>query len=755
MQVRLRDTAKLAKGLWAVVGLCLVLAVTGGQAVTQSAPAFGWLRGNLADDVPARSLPDLAGLQARPHLSFNGTPGLIDMPTAHAMPDGDIALTLSSFGASTRGTLAFQVMPSVTGVFRYARIDDFNLGDPNAASPDRYDRSFDVVFHLAKEGRYRPAIAVGLRDFGGTDLFASEYLVASKTLPGRVTVTAGLGWGRLATSGAFSNPLGVIWSGFETRPSRTGGLQNTGQFDIDRFFRGDAALFGGVHWQATRRLALMAEYSSDAYRQEENRGLIERKSSLNFGASYRASQSFDLGLYYLYGSEVGVRLSYILNPKVPAAGSGIESAPVPVAVRPARAAAPEAWTTNWTESPTVGSSLTTVAAGVLTPEGLVLESLDLRATEAHVTLRNTRFDMAAQAVGRAARALTLVLPASIETFHITLVQQGMPTTRVSLRRSDLEDLEFAPDNAWRIYGRAQIADAGDTPNARSSLGSPKLTYGVTTALTQSLFDPEAPFLFDVGLRAEARYEPRPGLIFAGRLRQPLYGNRDSTNRISNSVLPLVRSESDDYGRGTTPKLEELTATYLWRPGPNLYARATAGYLELAFVGVSGELLWKPPTSRLALGVELNAVHQREPGDVFALGTNQFDNDAITGHASAYYSFENGFYGQLDVGRYLAGDWGATFTLTRRFTNGWEVGAFFTLTDVSFEDFGEGAFDKGILLTIPTSWGSGQPSREARSTAVRPVLRDGGARVNVSNRLYDLVRTDGDPEMADGWGRFWR
>ena len=43
---------------------------------------------------------------------------------------------------------------------------------------------------------------------------------------------------------------------------------------------------------------------------------------------------------------------------------------------------------------------------------------------------------------------------------------------------------------------------------------------------------------------------------------------------------------------------------------------------------------------------------------------------------------------------------ATFSLSRTFNNGWEIGAYATLTDVKFSTFGEGSFDKGITLKAP-------------------------------------------------------
>jgi hypothetical protein len=198
-------------------------------------------------------------------------------------------------------------------------------------------------------------------------------------------------------------------------------------------------------------------------------------------------------------------------------------------------------------------------------------------------------------------------------------------------------------------------------------------------------------------------------------------------------------------------MPELTAAYYFRPGDDLFGRVTAGYLEKMFGGVSAELLWKRQNSRFALGAELNYVKQRDFDDVFGFRPYNI----LTGHVSAYYDIGGGYQGQLDVGRYLAGDVGATLSLGREFDNGWRVGAFATITDVSATDFGEGSFDKGIQLTIPLDWVTGRASKTKVNTVIRPVLRDGGARVNVSGRLYETVRGYQATELDATWGRFWR
>jgi hypothetical protein len=266
-----------------------------------------------------------------------------------------------------------------------------------------------------------------------------------------------------------------------------------------------------------------------------------------------------------------------------------------------------------------------------------------------------------------------------------------------------------------------------------------------------LFDPDNPVRADLGLQLAASFEPTRGLIVSGSMRQPVTGNLNTSTRPSNSILPHVRTSAAEYAKQSDLEIKYLTAEYFFRPGKNLYGRATAGYLETMYGGVSGEVLWKPVNGNLAVGAEINYAVQRDFDQLFGFQ----DYNIITGHASAYYDFGGGYLGQLDVGRYLAGDYGATVSLDREFDNGFRVGAFATLTDVPFGEFGEGSFDKGIRFSVPVDWLTGSATQGGYGTTIRPVLRDGGARLDVRNRLYGVVRDSHTSELEDRWGKFWR
>ncbi|WP_150296638.1 YjbH domain-containing protein [Salipiger aestuarii] len=676
----------------------------------------------------------------RPTLNFMGVPGIVDMPSAHPSRDADIDLSLSMLNGSRRLTGHFQITPRISGVFRYANLDSY------AGIDEYYDRSFDLRFLLAEEGPTAPAVTLGLQDFGGTGIYAGEYLVATKTI-GRLRATTGLGWGRFASLGGFANPLGVLGDRFETRPDGPGGVQGTGRLDAKQWFRGDAALFAGVQYAYSDRMVLSVEYSSDDYAAEEENTSFEHRSPFNFGLSWRVGDRMQLNGAWLYGSTIAAGLTYTFNPRTPNAyPGGFDRAPFPVTPRAPGAAND----LGWARQADAGAILQDNMQRFLEADDLVLEGFDVAPHTARIAFRMGRQSGPAQAVGRVARMMTNNLPPSIERYEITLVgHNGLPVSTVVINRSDLEELEHAPDGAWQSFARARIEDARDLPPAAVAR-FPQFDWRAGPYLEASYFDPDSPIRLSFGAELSARYEPRPGVVFQGALRQKLSGSAGALPD-SNSDLPHVRSDNARYADQDSVTLRDLTAAKYFRPGDDLFARVSAGWFEPMFGGVSGEMLWKPVDSRLGLGVEVNYARQRD----FAQDLGFQDYDILTGHASAYWEGDDGFLYQADAGRYLAGDWGATLGIDREFDNGIKIGAFATFTDVSFDEFGEGSFDKGIRFEIPLSALVGQRTDTTIARTIRPVQRDGGARLDVNGRLYTQVRNFQQPGLQSDWGRFWR
>lgn len=724
--------------------ICGIWILASGSAQAQSASASP-----AGTDVSLEQEPQLRRIES-PSLNFYGLPGLVDMPSANMLPEGQFITNIAYFGGQQRITLGFQPTEWMMATFRYNGIS----GLRNAET--LYDRSFDLRFRMFKERGYLPELSLGLQDIAGTGIYSGEYIVATKTfqtralgtsrLPGRLKLTAGLGWGRLGSHGSIGST--------GTRPIGGGGAQG-GQFSVDSWFRGPFAPFGGIEWQANDKLGFKVEYSSDSYVQETQNPSItpvfERRSQFNFGAEYQWTPRTRLGAYYLYGSELGVSLQVQLSPYVPNVPMRLP-APYSVTPRPDRRVDPAAWTTEWAASSEVVTPyIRDNLAPLLEADGLLLEALEVSAETAELQFRNLRYGENAVAIGRAARAMTRVLPASVEILRLTLMSQGLPLSTVVIHRSDMEQLEFENFASDQMLVETRFTDARPLPETavQSADLYPSTSWSVAPYFTPGFFDPSEPFRIDVGVSLRGAYQPAPGWVIAGRINQRLFGNLEGSPVVG-SPLPQVRTDRALYAEyGTT--LNNLYAARYWKPSPELFARVTAGYFEYAYGGLSTELLWKPVNSRLALGVEANYVLKRDYNQLFGFQ----DYRTATGHASAYYEFDNGFLAQVDVGRYLAGDVGATFGVDRVFNNGWSVGAFFTKTNVSAADFGEGSFDKGIRFSIPVSWFLGSPSKRTVGTVLRPIQRDGGARVDVPGRLYDQVRGSHRNALSEEWPRFWQ
>jgi len=128
-------------------------------------------------------------------LNTYGNTGLIDMPSAHHMPDGEVAFTYGLVGNSSRATVSFQIAPRVEGSIRYSNIDGWSASDL-----DRNDRQFDFKINLLDETTAPFSLAIGARDFLGSAVYSSEYIVASKAVSDGLRFTGGIGWGRLGSS---------------------------------------------------------------------------------------------------------------------------------------------------------------------------------------------------------------------------------------------------------------------------------------------------------------------------------------------------------------------------------------------------------------------------------------------------------------------------------------------------------------------------------------------------------------------------
>lgn len=673
-----------------------------------------------------------APLQAQT-VNLQGGVGLIDMPSAEFLPDGRVTSFLSYHGTSTRGGIGFQVFPRVEAILRYS-----NISDRDVVGMSEQDQSFDLKFRLLDETEMLPSLAIGFRDFLGSGVQSSEYIVATKTFADNFKVTAGLGWGRLGSRASFGNAFGG------NRPAVPGATE---QFNYENFFRGDdIGVFGGVEWRTpVDGLTLKAEYSSDAYELEKATGQYKQSSPFNFGAEYAMASGLSVGAYYMHGRDVGLQFNYVLDPKTPRTKQDLGRGPSPVFTRPANA--PRG--TGWAANAEVRGKLMEGLSEALAQEGIKVYAARLRGDRAELEIVNTRISRVPKALGRTARILSAAMPPSVETFAISLVEAGVPVTTTTISRDALEAQVDLPDAAVAAWNSSSITNA--LPLSGEDVWRadifPKFEWSVTPAIPFDLFGDGASF--DLQVRGAATVHFAPGLSASSALEVSLIDGFEDVVSPAYGLDP-VRSDFALYQGGA--RLTRLTGDYLFKLSPEVYGRATVGYMERMFGGVGAEVLWNDTATPVAFGVDVNWVKQRDPDDTLGFR----DYEVVTGHGSIYWNTGwMGVQAQLDAGRYLAGDWGATVSLSRRFANGWELGAYVTRTNESPDGTPEGRFDKGFSLKIPLRWTMPYQTRTRIPVAFREYGRNDGARLDVGNRLYGLTQDVHKPQLRQHWSSFWQ
>ena len=105
----------------------------------------------------------------------------------------------------------------------------------------------------------------------------------------------------------------------------------------------------------------------------------------------------------------------------------------------------------------------------------------------------------------------------------------------------------------------------------------------------------------------------------------------------------------------------------------------------------------------------------------------------------YFHPNSGLNLDLSIGQYLAGDKGFTFDLSRRFKSGFKMGAYFTRTNISKVEYGEGSFDKGFYFEMPLNIFQSNSGKGFTNFTIQPLTRDGGAKLKTSNPLiYSII-----------------
>ncbi len=658
-----------------------------------------------------------------------GVGGVLDVPSARMAPENTFTSTYSRKDVADIYAIAYQPFQRLETSFRYTIFNARGISPVPGVKCTVFsefcdgsrDRSFEAKVRLVDESNTLPSVALGFRDLLGTGIWSGEYLVASKNI-NAVDVSVGLGWGRLADRAVAKNPLIEIDNRFAIRE---GSSTLGGQFSVKSFFRGPSVgAFGSIRYSIPKwRIDILAAYNSDGYIREVGFGTIEPPSAVSFGIEWEATPGVRLALSHQQGG-VAFKLSAALDTGAPpprkapnnfGAGKGVA------------------------KSESLDRGLYWWPRMTRDAEDSGVFIRDLRwDDEQSITLRykNLTYQLEADAIRRTLALVDQYGPLKVETVQLVGEALDLPTHTVRYRRPAGAASGLVSRAGSPIEIGPPMVPQGPAAETRD-IAYPVGGVDLGLNLRAYIFDPDHPFLYQVSVRARGELDLGQGWSGSAIWVQNIHSQFDRIVRDGSSELPPVRTDLKRYLQEGESGFDQLALVKRGKVRNDIYYQAYGGILEEMYSGIGAEVLWQRSDLPFAIGANLNGVVQREFDKMFGLR----DYKTLTGHLSFFWTTPiKDVDVALHAGRYLARDTGATIEVSKRFANGWTVGAFATLTDVPSEKFGEGSFDKGLIFSIPFDLYSPRNTGGGYRTILRPINRDGGRMLdNWPGSLWENLR----------------
>lgn len=659
----------------------------------------------------------------KPSQAAHGGVGLIQTPTARMAPEGDFSVNYTDNNEYRFWSVSLQLYSWLEATARYTDVRTQLYSEDPGFSGDQTlkDKGLDVKFRLWQESQYMPEIAMGLRDFGGTGFFESEYVTLSKRY-NNLDFTLGMGWGYLGSAGNTKNPFCDFKSSYCKRPRGFSG--QGGKIDYQRFFKGPASLFGGVNYQTPwQPLALKLEYEGNNY-STDRAGELTQNSRWNFGATYKW-QNFTFDLNYQRGDIMGFGVHYAFNMHT---ATQLKIKPSPITVPEDRSIIPDV------------IDYTVLVDNLFNNAGFVPKAMQNINNEfiLHGLREGYRDDT--EATERVGRAIAAQLPEDIHTIRIIEYNNSLPQVEKVIDVAAFVDattygsLEANVSSTYiRQQPDAAVLGLLDMPEDHG------LGFGLETFWIQSFGNPEHFYMYQGGVILGSGYRFNNQFSLNGAAKVTILENFDKFNFKVDALdtpLPRVRTYIREYVTRSKVGLDNLYAHWQKELAPAFFAQAYGGYLETMYGGAGAEVLYRPVDSAFAIGFDLNYVKQRSFEDDFSF----FDYTALTGHLNLYWqpSFLKDTRLTFNIGQFLAKDKGINVDFAKRFDSGIVVGAYAAITDVSSQDYGEGSFTKGFYLSIPFDFFSLRPAIGRGNIPWVPIARDGGQPLNRPVKLIDLT-----------------
>ena len=673
------------------------------------------------------SLDDYIYVDKYPTFSNYGGIGYIQNPSARFYEEGTLAFSWSHNDPYLRGSIVAYPFNWLEASYQYTDVNNalYSSVKSFSGSQSYKDKSFDFKARILRERAFFPAIAVGIRDLGGTALFASEYIVANKLINNNLDLSFGIGWGNL-NSNSIRNPLISLSDRFESRDYEIG---QGGEVSYNSFFSGPAGYFWGIEYHVPRfkGLKLLLEYDGTNYSTEGPESL-NQESKYNFGFVKNISNDLSVKLFQSRGNTINFGFSYRLslgkkNPR------NIE-----------KVKQTEIKDSDLIKIVTAKSDdlLYKASLKYLRDNDIHLQKASIDNETLNVVYAQSMYRDPALSVGRTLSILDDISPDSIKEFTVSEINGGMGMFSANIDREAFQRYKRFDTTAPLIseINIDQFKFKDDQYKFNPSSNYPVIFNTITPDLRSQIGGPDGFYFGDLKLTLNSEVLFRRNISLVSILSYGIYDNMDSLKLASDSILPKVRTDIVKYLKESREfSVTRMQLNYYGQYTKSLYYKFSAGIFESMFGGVGMEALYRPYNKNYGIGVDIWDVKKRDFNQMFEFK----DYRTITGHVSLYYHEpRSNILFTIKGGRYLAKDSGITFDASRIFRSGLRVGAFFSQTDISAEEFGEGSFDKGFYFWVPVHLFSERYFKRTFGWGLRPLTRDGAQMLIHGHPLWGVT-----------------
>ncbi|WP_404401710.1 YjbH domain-containing protein [Idiomarina seosinensis] len=701
-----------------------------------------WRKPNLKSCAKAASvglmLLSTTALAQQPTQADSGGAGLMQMPTARMNREGEFTAFYYDNEEYRRMGLSMQLFPWLEATLRYNDVRTRKYSPiPDFSGDQTYkDRGVDIKLRLLEESQWLPEMSLGLRDVAGTGRFAGEYIAASKRF-GPVDFTLGVGFGYLGREDNIDNPFCEAADRFCQRQTDYG---KGGDFQVDDWFSGPAAVFGGIEYQTPwQPLSLKLEYDGNDYESDFSGTPIVQDSNWNYGLHYRLTDNLNLQMSYERGNTLmfGFNLRANFNDI-----SQVKNTP-PIA----EPAAPPQTNIEQLDAPRL-------AGLIYWNSGFGVNKITVSNDGKSVNVYGyqTMYLNHRMSIDRASAILANNLPASVTEYRFIDSARGMQLAQVSVDAATYKRAFYRADITTRYEDSYQLVEVNDEPQTALWQRDHKIRWpniGARPFLEQSIGGPENFYMYQLRLDAYINWMPLENLRVDSVVSTKLLSNYDDFNYLqerNNTDVPRVRTFVREYATMSDVWLTNLQATYAKQLSDNWYASVYGGYLERMFGGIGSEWMYRRLDSNWAVGLDINYARQRSFETQFGFR----DYEVMTGHLTAYYEPE--FWPdtrfKVAAGRFLAKDNGVQVQMEKKFDSGIIAGAYAAKTNLSAEEYGEGSFTKGFYISIPFDLFQMNHSGKRANIGWSPLTRDGGQMLGRGNTLEGL--TDARSRYYTDW-----